>query len=41
MKSIKHIAADRLSRRPYYKKDSEDNLDIDKFIALKLNIVGI
>jgi hypothetical protein len=41
MKGIKHIAADRLSRRPYYKEDSEDNLDIDKFIALKLNAIGI
>ena len=41
MKSIKHIAADRLSRRPYYKEDSEDNLDINKFIALELNAIGI
>jgi hypothetical protein len=41
MKGIKYIIADRLSRRPYYKEDSEDNLNIDKFITLKLNIVGI
>jgi len=30
-----------LSRRPYYKDNLEDNLDINKFIALKLNVVGI
>jgi len=41
VKGKKHIAANKLSRRPYYKEDSEDNLDINKFIALKLNIVGI
>ena len=41
MKGKKYIAADKLSRRPYCKEDLEDNLDIDKFIALKLNIVGI
>jgi len=41
MKGKKHIAADGLSRRSYCKEDSEDNLDIDEFIALELDIVGI
>jgi len=41
MKGIKHIIADKLSRRPYCEEDSEDNLDINKFIALKLDIIGI
>ena len=41
MKGKKHIAADRLSRRPYCEEDSEDNLNIDKFIALELNAIGI
>jgi hypothetical protein len=41
MKGKKHIAADGLSWRPYYKDNSEDDLDIDKFIALELNAVGI
>jgi hypothetical protein len=41
MKGKKHIAADGLSRRPYYKEDSEDNLNINKFIALKLNVIKI
>jgi hypothetical protein len=41
MKGKKHIAADGLSRHPYYKDNSEDNLNIDKFIALELNIVKI
>jgi len=41
VKGIKHIAADRLSRRPYYEEDLKDNLNIDKFIALKLDIVKI
>jgi hypothetical protein len=41
MKGKKHIAADRLSRRPYYKDDLKDNLNIDKFIILKLNVIRI
>ena len=41
IKGKKHIIADGLSQRPYYKEDSEDNLDIDKFITLKLNVIGI
>jgi len=41
VKGKKHIIADRLSRRPYCEEDLEDNLNIDKFIALKLNAVGI
>jgi len=41
MKGKKHIIANKLSRRLYYKDNSEDNLNINKFIALKLNIVGI
>jgi hypothetical protein len=41
VKGKKHIIAYKLARRPYYEDDSEDNLDIDKFIALELNIIGI
>jgi len=41
MKGKKYTIADGLSRRPYYKEDSEDNLNIDEFIALELNVVGI
>jgi hypothetical protein len=41
MKGKKHIAADRLSRHPYCENDLEDNLNINKFIALKLNVVEI
>ena len=41
MKGKKHITADGLSRRPYCEEDSEDNLYIDKFIALELDAVGI
>jgi hypothetical protein len=41
VKGKKHIAADGLSRRPYYKDNSEDNLNIDKFIALELNAIVI
>ena len=41
MKGKKHITANRLSRRPYCKEDSEDNLNINEFIILKLNAVGI
>jgi hypothetical protein len=41
VKGKKHIAANKLSWRPYYKDNLEDDLNIDKFIALKLNVVGI
>jgi hypothetical protein len=41
VKGKKHITADGLSRRPYCEEDSEDDLDIDKFIALELNVIGI
>ncbi len=41
IKGIKHIAADRLSRRPQQEDDSEDKLDINDFIIIELNIVGI
>jgi hypothetical protein len=41
MKGKKHIIADKLSWRPYYKDNSEDNLNINKFIILKLNAIGI
>ena len=41
VKGKKHIAADGLSRRPYCEEDSEDDLDIDEFIALELDAVRI
>jgi hypothetical protein len=41
VKGKKHTTADGLSRRPYCKEDSEDDLNIDEFIALKLDTIGI
>jgi ribonuclease HI len=41
VKGRKHTAADGLSRRPQSDLDSEDDLDIDEFIALELDAVGI
>jgi len=41
VKGTKHTAADGLSRRPHCEEDSEDDLDIDEFIALELDAVGI
>ena len=41
IKGKKYIIADRLSQRFYYKEDLKDNLNINKFIALKLNAIRI
>ena len=41
VKGRKHTAADGLSRRPRCEDDSEDELDIDDFVAAELNLVGI
>lgn len=41
VKGTKHSAADGLSRRPQFKDDFKDELDIDGFVVLELDIVGI
>jgi len=41
VKGAKHGAADGLSRRPHFSDDSEDDIDIDEFVADELEAVGI
>jgi hypothetical protein len=41
VKGTKHTAADGLSRRPYQEGDTEDEEDIDDWLAMELNAVGI
>ena len=41
IKGKKHIIANKLSQCPYYKEDLKDNLNINKFIILKLNAIKI
>ena len=41
VKGTKHTAADGLSRRPFQEGDTEEEEDIDDWIAMELNAVGI
>jgi RNase H-like domain found in reverse transcriptase/Integrase zinc binding domain len=41
VKGTKHTAADGLSRRPWQEGDTEDDEDIDEWLAMELNAVGI
>ena len=41
VKGAKHGATNGLSRRPHFSDDSKDDINIDEFVADKLEAVGI